>query len=280
LSINGGKTWEVIWYKSSDDTSPDIWISSGNIFLTDYAGSNIRLRFSFNSYDDWDNDYVGWLIDDLTITNVEISGPCKSGTPIPYQANSVWDFWSPFLALPLLWVYGKSSDEIVLLQLPVPRYAAEPVHENDPLAAGYLIGYFLELAKDTSISISILDRKLNDYGGDQAIIDAICRGGYDVVCFTLYLWNLTRSIYLAKEIKKLNPETTIIAGGPEVTQDNVLLSNVRIFDYLVFGEGEETFYHLVTSIFRNNHTASQIQGTAILTETGYYFSHPQPHSSS
>jgi len=71
----------------------------------------------------------------------------------------------------LLEFAGNHEMKIVFLQLPVPRYAAEPVHENDPLAAGYLIGYFLKLAENSfRFFINTGNRNLTDYGGDKAIV--------------------------------------------------------------------------------------------------------------
>jgi len=87
VSADGGRSWDYVWYRSSNDSSPDIWEHSGNISLAAYAGSNIILKFGFNSYDDWYNDYPGWFIDDVTITNIEIPSPCTTKTLIPVWSN-------------------------------------------------------------------------------------------------------------------------------------------------------------------------------------------------
>ncbi|OGL42936.1 MAG: hypothetical protein A2161_09225 [Candidatus Schekmanbacteria bacterium RBG_13_48_7] len=93
VSKDGGRSWQSVWSKSSNNRSPDIWISSGDISLVDFAGKNILLRFTFNSYDEYDNDYPGWLIDDVTVTNAEVSGPCDTGSPIPVFENAIFLFF-------------------------------------------------------------------------------------------------------------------------------------------------------------------------------------------
>lgn len=59
-----------------------------------------------------------------------------------------------------------------------------------------------------------------------------------VVGFTLYMWNAERSVWLAKMIRNSLPETVVVAGGPEVTQDNHWLRESGAFHLLVEGEGE------------------------------------------
>ena len=59
-----------------------------------------------------------------------------------------------------------------------------------------------------------------------------------LIAFTLYSWNVERSIYIAREIRRRIPELIIVAGGPEVTADNEWLLRNREFDLFVSGEGE------------------------------------------
>jgi hypothetical protein len=59
-----------------------------------------------------------------------------------------------------------------------------------------------------------------------------------VVGFTLYMWNAERSVWLASEIRKALPETIVVAGGPEVTHNNLWLRESGAFHLLVEGEGE------------------------------------------
>ena len=62
----------------------------------------------------------------------------------------------------------------------------------------------------------------------------------DVVALSCYMWNTKRTLYLAKLIKEKYPNCKILAGGPDI-YDNNFLYEYPWLDILVYGEGEETF---------------------------------------
>lgn len=37
--------------------------------------------------------------------------------------------------------------------------------------------------------------------------------GYDVVAFSCYIWNITQTLAVARELKELNPQVKILLGG-------------------------------------------------------------------
>jgi len=92
-------------------------------------------------------------------------------------------------------------------------------------------------------NIEIFPESVSSYLGDSALIQQIVSKKPDIIGFTLFNWNVERSLYLAKKIKDAY-EPKIVFGGPEVTQDNILLDN-EIADFLVFGEGESVFIRLL-----------------------------------
>lgn len=71
----------------------------------------------------------------------------------------------------------------------------------------------------------------------------------DVVCLTLYVWNSSNSIRLAKKIKEILPNCIIMAGGPEVEHalGTEYAKKNPYFDYICYGDGEETFQMLLDS---------------------------------
>lgn len=70
-----------------------------------------------------------------------------------------------------------------------------------------------------------------------------------VIGFSCYIWNIEETIKVIKMIKKIDPSIHIVAGGPEVTYDVAeWMENVKEFDYIVIGEGEETFKQLLTEL--------------------------------
>lgn len=77
----------------------------------------------------------------------------------------------------------------------------------------------------------------------------------DILLCSCYVWNWQITTYLAKEVKKLNPNCLIIFGGPQVpTYSDVFFEEYPFVDILVHGEGE----HIVEQIF-----------TAYLTDKNY-----------
>ncbi|WP_017811421.1 B12-binding domain-containing radical SAM protein [Paenibacillus shenyangensis] len=71
----------------------------------------------------------------------------------------------------------------------------------------------------------------------------------DVIGFSCYIWNIEETIKVIDVLRKVLPQVKIILGGPEVSYDTEhwmnRLSNV---DFIVIGEGEETFHHLLQEI--------------------------------
>ncbi len=70
-----------------------------------------------------------------------------------------------------------------------------------------------------------------------------------VAAFSNYAWNVEFNKALSKKIKERYPECVIIFGGHSVRNDSTeLLEECDWIDYLIFGEGEETFYRLLMSV--------------------------------
>lgn len=71
----------------------------------------------------------------------------------------------------------------------------------------------------------------------------------DVVGFSCYIWNIEETITVINMLRKIMPEIKIILGGPEVSYDmDYWMERVQEIDFIVVGEGEETFHHLLTEI--------------------------------
>ncbi|MFC6331732.1 B12-binding domain-containing radical SAM protein [Paenibacillus septentrionalis] len=71
----------------------------------------------------------------------------------------------------------------------------------------------------------------------------------DVIGFSCYIWNIEETIVVIKMLKKIKPELKIVLGGPEVSYDtDYWMERLPEVDFIVMGEGEETFDHLLTEI--------------------------------
>jgi radical SAM superfamily enzyme YgiQ (UPF0313 family) len=108
------------------------------------------------------------------------------------------------------------------------------------------------------------------------IVTDLVQRNPDVIGFSCYIWNIEETIKIAKMIKKINPAILIVIGGPEVTYDaDYWLRRVHEFDFIVIGEGERTFKHLLQEI-SSSHDFSNIDGLAYRDEESIRMN-PQLH---
>ncbi|WP_274649265.1 B12-binding domain-containing radical SAM protein [Paenibacillus humicola] len=71
----------------------------------------------------------------------------------------------------------------------------------------------------------------------------------DVVGFSCYIWNIEETIAVIDMLRKIKPSLRIVLGGPEVSYDTAFwMERLPQVDFIVFGEGEETFHHLLTEL--------------------------------
>lgn len=127
--------------------------------------------------------------------------------------------------------------KVLLVQLPIPRLNYGKKTGNIPLGAACL-----KQAADASLKgfdIQILPESVASYLGDAALIDLIVDKKPDVLGFTVFNWNVARSLFVAAKVKSLH-NCRVIVGGPEVTPDNALIRSDAV-DAFVYGEGEQAF---------------------------------------
>jgi anaerobic magnesium-protoporphyrin IX monomethyl ester cyclase len=70
---------------------------------------------------------------------------------------------------------------------------------------------------------------------------------FDIVAFSCYIWNITQTLEVIKKIKALNPNCTIILGGPEVSYEWKDVIALKEVDYIITGEGEIPFKEFLDS---------------------------------
>lgn len=81
------------------------------------------------------------------------------------------------------------------------------------------------------------------------IVSDLFRRKPDVIGFSCYIWNIEETIKLVALIKKVLPEVKIVLGGPEVSYDTKYwMERVPEVDFIVMGDGEETFHHLLQEL--------------------------------
>jgi anaerobic magnesium-protoporphyrin IX monomethyl ester cyclase len=98
----------------------------------------------------------------------------------------------------------------------------------------------------------------------------------DVIGFSCYIWNIEETITVISMLKKINPQLIIILGGPEVSYDtDYWMERLPQVDYIVMGEGEETFHHLLKEI-SGDRAFYSVFGTAYRKEGRVLINPPRP----
>lgn len=130
----------------------------------------------------------------------------------------------------------------LLVQLPVPKPNLGVKTMNIPMGGACLMQAG---ARVPGWHMDRVPEELASHAGDAALIRWILDQRPDVLGFTVFSWNLERSLYLAETIKK-QTAVRIIFGGPEITPDNALCRSPSV-DFYVFGEGEGMIQSLLSS---------------------------------
>ena len=152
---------------------------------------------------------------------------------------------------------------IVLVQLPIPQPGMQPARGNVPLAAGYLKMHALNSGLGDAYQIDIFPSPLANTLSEVGLVDAILCHDPWMVGFTCYLWNIDRTLFVAKLLKQRRPELRIILGGPEITADNAWVLDRPELDFAAIGEGEQTFVDLLQELSRNEWPSRPIDGLFI-----------------
>ena len=140
---------------------------------------------------------------------------------------------------------------------------AKFVHSN--LAVRYLKAYTNDLPFDCNIKeFSINDRI-------EKVFENIMEEKLEIIGFSCYIWNIEYVIKLASLIKTLDKKIEIFYGGPEVSYDssNFLLSNPG--DYVIEGEGEETFRDFIIWKLSGSEKTANIEGLHVKKGDNVFF---------
>ncbi|WP_085829493.1 B12-binding domain-containing radical SAM protein [Clostridium massiliodielmoense] len=128
------------------------------------------------------------------------------------------------------------------------------IHSN--LAIRYLKEYTKQLDYECKIrEFSINDRR-------KRILKEIINEDADIICFSCYIWNIELVKELASLIRIVNSNIKIIYGGPEVSFDGKEFLSSNPGEYLIEGEGEETFKELIQLEiynFKNNISDAELK---------------------
>src|SRR5690606_15146304 len=76
---------------------------------------------------------------------------------------------------------------------------------------------YLKAYAEPEFVIELVEYTIND--PVLNIVSDLHRKKATIIGFSCYIWNIEETIKVVKILKKINPELTIVLGGPEVTYD-------------------------------------------------------------
>jgi hypothetical protein len=168
-----------------------------------------------------------------------------------------------------------SRPKIVLACLP---HVARP-QLNSPMAAARLKAAAYQFGLLNEVDIEILSPDVSSNFGCRVLVERIVALRPAILGFTLYLWNVERSLYIAREVKKELPHVQIVVGGPEVSREAVHLLSDPCIDISVHGEGEITFVEILKRFLHASPELSQISGVSYCRDGEIVTTRPRPRIS-
>lgn len=127
------------------------------------------------------------------------------------------------------------------------------VHSN--LALKYLYS----VVCDSDLDVSLAEYTINN--DKSYVYTEILRGGYDLVCFSCYIWNIEQIKELGENLKKACPKMKILLGGPEVSfETKSLMEENPWIDYVLRGEGELPFFQFCKELTLERFDFSRVRG--------------------
>ncbi|MFE6799511.1 B12-binding domain-containing radical SAM protein [Paenibacillus chitinolyticus] len=106
---------------------------------------------------------------------------------------------------------------------------------------------YLKAFSEPEFPIDIVEYTIKDPA--MNIVSDLYGKNPDVLGFSCYIWNIEETLRVIRMIKKIRPDLTIVLGGPEVSYDTEeWMRTVPEVDFIVMGEGEETFKHFLQEL--------------------------------
>lgn len=150
------------------------------------------------------------------------------------------------------------------IQLPQLDNDVSGAHENVPLAAAYLQRAAEKAGEGRHYRFKRLPAGLD--AADTPTLAAHLVGRRpDVLALSLYLWNIERSLRLARLVKAGSPRTRVIVGGPEAARHHPFLFRAGVADAVVVGEGEVVFPETLRAL----RTGGQVDVATVAWRAGH-----------
>ncbi len=154
---------------------------------------------------------------------------------------------------------------ILFVQLPLISHSHDYTQGNIEYASAAIAGHIINHVT-AKIEILAMPSVLTQFCSDRVIVKYILNVKPDIVAFTCFLWNVERSLSIARAVKEMDGSIQIIIGGSEINTGSMALAEQREYvDYFVTGEGEWFFNKMLSGDDLVGHT-SLIGGNKVVTQ--------------
>lgn len=125
-----------------------------------------------------------------------------------------------------------------------------------PLGILYISTYVIKKGFD----VKVIDAVINNIP-IKDLVDQIVKEKPGIVCISAMTPQILNSIRITEDIKAQDPDIKIAIGGSHIssTKDSLYRFS-KNFDFLIYGEGEFTFYELLKSLKDNSNNFNEING--------------------
>ncbi len=137
--------------------------------------------------------------------------------------------------------------QILFLQLPLLDNDTSTQRENFPFAALWLSHALSQHPEAEFWEVISAPAKWDELD-NACLLREILVSGVEAVAFTLCLWNVERSLRIARLLREARYDLFLMAGGPEISEDHPFLLDEPVFNALVTGEGEAVFPEILKGI--------------------------------
>ncbi|MBU5317498.1 B12-binding domain-containing radical SAM protein [Clostridium bornimense] len=128
------------------------------------------------------------------------------------------------------------------------------------------IRYLKSFTKDLDCEIVLKEFTINDR--KENIVKELYKEKANIIGFSTYIWNVTLVKEISELLKIINEDVEIVYGGPEVSYDSCEILKKFSGDYIIEGEGEETFREFLIEKLKNNDNEKLLQIKGLYTKKG------------
>ena len=120
--------------------------------------------------------------------------------------------------------------------------------------------YLASVARKSGYTVDFFDAGIENNAKNISLEDDIIKFNPDVCALSLYTTNILEAFNIIRWVKTRLPKCKVVVGGHHATAlPERTMKECQDIDYLVYGEGEETFVELLNAIDKN-YSASEVRG--------------------